>query len=286
MRFKSALEFFKVIFRYKSSMVGFFILLFFILLATVGPLVVPLDMTVNFERRFMFPSLSHLLGTDFVGRDTFAQVVHGSRDVISLGLVSASMSIAIGLVIGAVSGFAGKAVDAVLTLVTNVFLTIPAFPLMLILAVSLNVRTVWAGGFILACVSWGGVARVIRGKIIALKYSEYVLASRIMGLSMWYIIFKEMLPNTISLLTIQFIGLFQGAIAASMGLMLLGALAYRPTNWGVMLTMALQNTGVAYNNDGLIYFFTPIVCLALLQLGCLFFASGVDKAFDPRLRTE
>jgi peptide/nickel transport system permease protein len=122
--------------------------------------------------------------------------------------------------------------------------------------------------------------------IISQKYAEYVIACRVMGLSMWYIIFREMLPNTVSLLTIQFIGLFQGAIAASMGLMLLGALAFRPSNWGVMLNMALANTGVAYNNAGLLYFFTPIVCLALLQLGCLFFTQGLDKAFDPRLRTE
>ena len=279
-------DFFKVIFRYRNATIGFIILAFFLLLATIGPLIVPLDMTADFSNRFLRPSWAHPLGTDFIGRDTFAQVVHGSRDVISLGVVSASMSMAIGIVIGAVAGFAGKTVDAILNLIINVFLTIPAFPLMLILAVTLNVQTVWASGFILASVSWGGVARIVRGTIISQKYSEYVLACRVMGLNMWYIIFKEMLPNTISLLTIQFIALFQGAIAASMGLMLLGALAFRPSNWGVMLNMALANTGVAHNNAGLLYFFTPIVCLALLQLGCLFFTQGIDKAFDPRLRTE
>ena len=107
-----------------------------------------------------------------------------------------------------------------------------------------------------------------------------------MGLKTWYIILKEILPNMISLLAVQFIGLFQGGIASSMGLMMLGVLTYRPTNWGVMLNLALQNTGVAYNPKGLIYFFAPIVCLALLQLGCIFFSSGVDEALNPRLRTE
>lgn len=283
---KSWKDFFKVIFRNRQATVGFFILLFFLLLATVGVILVPLDMTVQFSQRFQLPSFQHILGTDYVGRDIFTQLVHGSKDVIALGIVSASMSLAIGILIGAVAGFIGKWVDTVLNFITNIFLTIPSFPLMLILAVTLNVQNVWTAGFILAVVSWGGVARVVRGQIMSLKYAEYIIACKVMGLKTWYIIFKEILPNMISMLAIQFIGLFQGAIAASMGLMLLGALAYRPTNWGVMLSLALQNTGVVYNPRGLIYFFAPIVCLALLQLGCIYFANGVDEALNPRLRTE
>jgi peptide/nickel transport system permease protein len=192
----------------------------------------------------------------------------------------------LGVIIGALGAFIGGWVDTALNFVTNIFLTIPAFPLMLILAVAFNVQNIWAAGFILAVVSWGGVARVTRGQILSLKHAEYIVACRIMGLKTWYIILKEILPNMVSLLAVQFIGLFQGGIASSMGLMMLGALTYRPTNWGVMLSLALQNTGIAYNPKGLIYFFTPIVCLALLQLGCIFFSSGVDEALNPRLRTE
>lgn len=283
---KSFKDFFKVIFRNRQATIGLFILVFFLLMATVGVELVPLDMSINFQNRFQMPSMEHPLGTDYVGRDILAQTIHGSRDVLTLGVVCAIMSLGMGILIGALGAFIGGWVDTALNFVTNIFLTIPAFPLMLILAVAFNVQNIWAAGFILAVVSWGGVARVVRGQILSLKHAEYIIACRIMGLKTWYIILKEILPNMISMLAVQFIGLFQGGIASSMGLMMLGALTYRPTNWGVMLSLALQNTGIAYNPKGLIYFFTPIVCLALLQLGCIFFSSGLDEALNPRLRTE
>lgn len=283
---KSVRDFFKVIFRNRQATVGLFILVFFVLMATVGAAVTPLDMTVDFANRFRMPSAQHWLGTDYLGRDILAQTIHGSRDVLTLGAVCALMALALGIAVGAAGAFIGGWVDTALNFVTNIFLTIPAFPLMLILAVAFNVQNIWAAGFILAVVSWGGVARVVRGQILSLKHAEYITACRIMGLKTWYIILREILPNMVSLLAVQFIGLFQGGIASSMGLMMLGALTYRPTNWGVMLNLALQNTGIAYNPKGLIYFFTPIVCLALLQLGCIFFSSGLDEALNPRLRTE
>lgn len=283
---KSFKDFFKVIFRNQQATIGFFILVFFILLATVGVAFTPLNMTVDYANRFQMPSFAHPLGTDYVGRDIFDQVIYGSRDVLTLGLVCAIMSVGIGVIIGAIAAFVGGFVDTCLSFLTNIFLTIPAFPLMLILAVAFNVQNIWAAGFILAIVSWGGVARIVRGQILSLKYAEYIIACRVMGLSTPYIIFREILPNIVSLMAVQFIGLFQSGIASSMGLMMLGVLTYRPTNWGVMLSLALQNTGIAYNPKGLVYFITPIVCLALLQLGCIFFSSGLDEALNPRLRTE
>ncbi|HZK33965.1 MAG TPA: ABC transporter permease [Bacillota bacterium] len=279
-------DFFKVIFRNRQASIGFFILLFFVLMGTIGASITPLDMTVNFEKRFQMPTFQHPLGTDYVGRDVFAQVIHGSRDVLTLGLICGIIALGLGIIMGAVAAFVGGYVDTVLSFIINVSLTIPAFPMMLILAVAFNVQNVWAAGFILAVVSWGGVARVIRGQILSLRYADYIIASRIMGLKNYYIIIKEILPNTVSLLAVQFIGLFQSGISSSMGLMMLGVLTYRPTNWGVMLNLALQNTGIAYNPKGLIYFLTPIICLGLLQLGCIFFSSGVDQALNPRLRTE
>lgn len=283
---KTIKEFFKVIFRNRQATIGLIILLFFILMATVGVRITPLDMTVDYVNRFEKPSFQHILGKDYVGRDIWAQVVHGSRDVLTLGFVTGILSLSLGIVMGSIAAFVGGIVDTFLSFVINVSLTIPAFPMMLILAVAFNVQNVWAAGFILAVVSWGGTARIVRSQILSLKQAEYIKACRIMGLGTFYIIFREILPNTVPLLAVQFIGLFQSGIASSMGMMLLGVLTYKPTNWGVMLSLALQNTGIAYNPDGLIYFMTPVICLALLQLGCIFFSSGLDEAFDPRLRTE
>ena len=142
---KSVRDFFKVIFRNRQTTVGLFILVFFILMATVGTAVTPLDMTVDFANRFRMPSAQHWLGTDYLGRDILAQTIHGSRDVLTLGAVCALMALALGIAVGAAGAFIGGWVDTALNFVTNIFLTIPSFPLMLILAVATSIDALAVG---------------------------------------------------------------------------------------------------------------------------------------------
>ena len=105
-----------------------------------------------------------------------------------------------------------------------------------------------------------------------------------MGLSRWYIIFCEMLPNMVSLLAVKFINAMRDAINNSMGLMLLGAMPFSPTHWGIILNTALTQTGGFFNPKGYIYLLSPILCLGLFQLSCYLFTSGLDEAMNPRLR--
>lgn len=279
-------DFCRTIYRNKKAFAGVIILFMFILMATIGPRLVELNMDVNFAGRYQMPSAEHLLGTDYAGRDTFAQVVHGSREVLTVGVFAACFTVVIGFIIGAVSGFLGGKVDTILMFITNIFLTIPSFPVMMVLATIVSIKNPIVFAFILSLWSWAGLARSIRSQILSLKHRDFIVACRIMGMSTRHIVFKEIFPNLVSYIAMNFIMTVQGAIVSSVGLMMLGFAPYSPTNWGMMLNLAIKNTAGVFNPKGYLYLACPIVCLALFQMGCIFFGNGIDEALNPRLRSR
>lgn len=281
---QSIADFFRVICRNKRSFTGLIVLIFFILMATIGPFIFKLDMTVSFDNRYQAPSFEHWLGTDYGGRDTFAQIVHGSKEVLFVSFIAATITLLIGAVLGTISGLAGGKTDQGIMLITNLFLTIPNFPILIILAALFSVSDPFSFALILAAWGWPGLTRAVRSQIISLKERDFIVICRVMGMSNFHIIFKELLPNITSYLSISFIMSMRNAITGSVGIMMLGLAPYSPTNWGQMLSLAIQQTGGIFNPAAYIYVLSPIVCLALFQLGSIFFANGIDEALNPRLR--
>jgi len=277
-------SFFRVICRNKQALIGLILLVLFTIMAIWG-VFVKVDMTVQYEQRYAAPSLQHILGTDYAGRDTFLQLVKGSTDVLTIGMYAGVITLVIGFIIGAIAGFAGGWIDIILTFFTDLFLTIPTFPLMMLLATTFNITNNIAFAVVLSVFSWSGLARSIRAQILSLKEREFIVVCRAMGLNIPYIIFKEIMPNITSYLAINFIMIVQGAIVASVGLMLLGLSPYSPTNWGMMLNLAIKNTGGIFNPKGYYYLLSPMLCIALFQMACIFFSSGLDEALNPRLRS-
>lgn len=280
---KGVKEFFRVIYKNKRAFVGLILLLMFIIMAIVGNYI-KLDMTVSFSGRYQKPSLKHILGTDYAGRDTFLQLVKGSTDVLSIGIYAAIITMTIGFIIGAVSGLLGGWVDTVLMFITNLFLTVPSFPLTMMMAATFNIKSNFTFAIVLSVFSWAGLARAVRAQILSLKQREFIVVCKSMGLSTSYIVFKEILPNITSYLAMNFISIIQGAMVSSVGLMLLGLSPYSPTNWGMMLNLAIKNTGGIFNPKGYYYLMSPMLCIVLFQMACIFFSSGLDEALNPRLR--
>jgi len=276
---------FLILYRNKRAFAGFLILLMFLLMATVGPYIVPLDMTARYAERYLPPSLEHPLGTDFVGRDTFALIVHGSRDVLFIAFLAALFTVSIALAVGMVAGLQGGIVDAVLMLLTNTVLTIPKFPVMLVFATVFRVKDPVSLALILSVWAWGGLARAVRSQILSLKEREFVEAARVMGLGLYHIIVRELLPNIMPYVAINFLYIMKDAITASVGLMFLGIIPFSATNWGMMLNLATQQAGAIYIPQGLYYALAPMVAIILFQLGALFFAHGLDEVLNPRLRS-
>jgi peptide/nickel transport system permease protein len=278
-------EFFRIICRNRRSLIGLVILVFFALMASVGTMIFQLDMTVNYEERYQTPSWEHWLGTDFAGRDTFVQLVYGSKEVLLVGFLAAFFTMFVGALLGTLSGLIGGVLDTALMLITNLFLTIPSFPILIILAALFSIKDPVSFALVLSAWSWPALTRAVRAQIISLKEREFIVICKVMGMSKFHMIFKELLPNITSFLSINFIMTMRGAITGSVGIMMLGLAPYSPTNWGQMLNLAVSQTGGIFNPLGFIYLLSPIVCLGLFQLGSIFFANGIDEALNPRLRS-
>ena len=279
-RFKS---FFITIKRNKQALFGLVILAFFFLMATVGPMLIAESSKTNYAIRLQGPSFRHWLGTDYAGRDTLSQFVHGSRNVLLVAFIAAVITILIGFIIGTIAGVAGGFVDEILMGITGIMLTVPSFPIMMVLSMVIEITNPLLFGLLLSLWSWAGLARSIRAQILSLKHREFVEASRVLGMGLFHIIFKEMLPNMVSYIMISFISIMKGAITASVGLMVLGLVPFSASHWGMMINLATTTTGAMYGSSALIYFLTPVCGIMLFQMGCLFFANGLDDAFNPKL---
>ncbi|MBD7911287.1 MULTISPECIES: ABC transporter permease [Clostridium] len=277
-------EFFQVIWKNKMSRVGFIILVFFLALSIIGPMVVK-NPTSNYLDRLQGPCAIHLLGTDYAGRDILSQFVVGSRSVLLVAFYAALFSIIIACGMGITSGLIGGKTDEILMMITNIVLTMPSFPVTMVLSMIIDVNNNILFGLVLSLWSWAGLAKAIRSQVLVLRNKDFIESSRIMGISNFNIIVKDIIPNITSFIAINFIAIMKGAIITSVGLMVLGLVPFEGNHWGMMIQMAMSQSAVAYGGVGpIVYFLTPIVGIVLFQVGCYLFANGLDEAMNPRLR--
>ncbi len=277
-------DFFKIIWRNKMSRVGLIIVTLFILIAIFGPLLVA-DPVSNFGVRLRAPSAQHWLGTDYAGRDIFSMFIKGTRTVLMVALYAGIFAVVIACAVGITSGLLGGKVDTVLMMITDIVLTMPQFPVIMVLSMVINVSNNILFGLVLGIWSWAALAKAIRTQVLTLKDKDFIEASRIMGISNLDIITKDVLPNIVSFVAINFISIMRGAIVSSVNLMVLGLVPINGTHWGMMLQMAIAQTSLLYGGlQPIVNFMTPIMGILLFQLGCYLFAMGLDEAMNPRLR--
>lgn len=281
---ESLKDFFKVIWRNKMSRVGLIIVTIFILIAIFGPMLVE-DPKSDFGVRLLAPSAEHLLGTDYAGRDIFGMFIKGTRSVLMVALYAGIFSVFIACAVGITSGLLGGKVDLVLMMITDIVLTMPQFPVLMVLSMVINVSNNILFGFVLGIWSWASLAKAIRTQVLTLKDKDFIEASRILGIRNFDIITKDLLPNIVSFVAINFIAIMRGAIVSSVNLMVLGLVPINGTHWGMMLQMAIAQTSLLYGGiQPIVNFMTPIMGILLFQLGCYLFAMGLDEAMNPRLR--
>jgi peptide/nickel transport system permease protein len=185
-----------------------------------------------------------------------------------------------------ISGFARGKVDIVLMRITDIFLTIPSLPLIIVLTAYVQSSGVFAAVAILSVTFWAGLARAIRAQMLTLTERDFVEAARVLGLSRRHIIFREMLPNLVPFIAIGFIGFFTNAIFAAVGLSLLGLLPLDSSNWGQMLNIAINGVGALYSTDTVAYLVAPIICIVLIQLAAVLCTRWLEDIFNPRIRAR
>lgn len=266
----------------KKTIVGSCILLFFILLGIFGPLIWPYDQSTNMANKYLTSSWEHPFGTDWLGRDVFRQVIAGTSSVLQIAFLTALFTIIIGTVLGILSGYIGGFLDKVIMGITNIFLSVPSFPIYLLLAALLTLDNPFALSLIISIFSWAGLCRSIRVQVMSIKERDYIQICKVMHMSKAHIIFRELLPNVFSYIAVNFVLAMRNAIMASVGIMLVGLAAYDPTNWGAIINAARMKGLMNYKNVLILLY--PLVFIVIFQIGTLILSNGLDETLNPRLK--
>lgn len=267
-----------------SIKLGLWVLGLFLLTGLLGPALIELERTPDYEARFAPLSWTHPLGTDYAGRDVLAQLVHGAGDIFLIAFSAGAFAVLLAFLVGVGGALAKGVTDRLLLGMTDIFLTVPSFPLMAILSALFQVGDPITFGFLLALWSWPGLARSLRGQVLSLQHREFIEVCRLMCMGPWHILWREIFPNLIPYLTLNFILISRNAITASVGIMMLGLVPLKVENWGMMLNLAAFQSGAIFLPQGLTYLLAPLVAIVLFQYSLILVAGGVEELFDPRLR--
>ncbi|MFC4619199.1 ABC transporter permease [Camelliibacillus cellulosilyticus] len=272
--------------RKPARLVGFLIILMFTLMAIAGPWFYPKELPIDPNAIYAPISWKFPLGTDFEGTSNLALIITGARYVLFAAAMGALFTVIIGTIMGLVAGYYAGWSDSIIMRITDFFLTVPSFPLLVVLSTVWNFSQPIAMGFVLGITSWGGLARAVRSQTLSLRERGFIEASRGLGLSPFYILFREILPNIGSYIGMNLLTAVTGCIYAEVGLFFLGVVPFHVNNWGVMLNLAVFSAGAMSSAAALPYLLSPLVALLLLTLGIVLFLDAVDEMFNPRLKEE
>jgi peptide/nickel transport system permease protein len=275
---------FKILGRNKMGLFGFFLTILIILISFVGPLLWPPEVSANVAEINKGSSPQHWLGTDFQGQDNLRKIINGGRDIVTIAFLTGVLSMLIAVVVGSFSAFVGGRLDSILMEFVNVWLTIPRFPLLVVLATVLTLKDVVMLSVLMAILDWPALARQVRSQVLSLKNREYIEAATMLDLGTPRIIFRELLPNMMSFIAISTIFEMTHAVYLQTGLVFLGIVPYSSANWGVMISAA-ERRGVLFNPQAAWSILAPIAAIVLFQLGLVSFARSLDEVFNPRLRS-
>ena len=271
--------------RNRKSRTGMVMVVSMVVVALIAPLISvahPNDFNLLAARQA--PSWHHLFGTTDQGSDIFSQVVLGARRSLLLGFAAAVLATGLAATLGVTAAYSGGIVDEVINFFINVFIVIPAIPLLVVISGFMKNRGMWTMVIVLAAVLWSFEARILRGQALSLKNRDFVLAAKATGESTRRIVFAELMPNMISRIAAGFVLVFYIALLTDSGLEFLGFGDMSKTSWGVTLYWAQTNSTVLQGEWW--PFFFPGAALAFTVLGLVFLLAGIDEVSNPRLRRE
>lgn len=263
----------------RMAMIGAAIVLVMFVMAMAAPLLGGDPGAIDIVQRLQPPGWQHPLGTDDLGRDVFTRILYGARISLLVGFVAVGIATAIGIVLGALAGYYGRWVDALLMRFVDVMLCFPTFFLILAVIAFLD-PSIWNIMIIIGLTGWMGVARLVRAEFLSLRERDFVLAVRAIGASDARIIFRHVLPNALSPVLVSATLGVAGAILTESALSFLGIGVQPPTpSWGNMLIAGKQTLGTAW---WLSVF--PGLAILVTVLGYNLLGEGIRDALDPRIR--
>ncbi|MDO8842073.1 ABC transporter permease [Methanocalculus sp.] len=252
-----------------------FLMIVFIILAAVPGLLAPYGLK---ERSLPYqdPSLEHLLGTNDIGQDILSELIYSTRISLLVGFAAGTLATVIGLIVGLVAGYYKGGVSEVLMGMTDVVLTIPKLPLIIIVAAFLR-PSIWILILILGLLGWESIARVVRSKVLQIRESGFVMGAQCMGFSHPWIMASEIVPNIMHVVAPKYMLATAAAMLSEASLSFLGLGDPNNVSWGMMISFAFSRGG--FIRDMWWWFLPPGICITLciLAIAAIAFSLGEDS---------
>ncbi len=265
----------------RLAVVGFGILIFFVLFCFVGPLIYHTNqLDTNLALANQPPSAAHLLGTDGSGFDELGRIMKGGQASLEIGFFAAFVAIVIGTLFGAIAGLIGGLTDSSMMRIVDVFLSVPFLFVVLILAVKFG-ASVLSLSLVIGFFAWQVPARLVRGEVLSLRERDFVLAARAAGSTRWRLISRHLIPNALGVVIVNVTFQVADAILAVSYVGFLGfGLHFPNVDWGDQLS-----DGSTDLHDGYWWLIFPVgACIVLTVMALNFIGDALRDAMDVRLR--
>jgi peptide/nickel transport system permease protein len=230
------------------------------------------------------PSPNNWFGTDAQGRDIFAMMVVGSGMTLQIGVIAGAIGLGLGIVLGFVSGYYGGILDTIIVSVIDIYMTIPSFLVLILVATTLKNVTlgVTEMGLIVAIVSWPGSARAIRSQVLTMRERPFVMMAKLGGMGSLEIVMKELVPNLLPFLVMSLSQAVYGGVMASLGLEAIGIGARREPTMG--MTLFYVNYYSAFLLGLWWWIIAPVVVIVFTLTSLVLISIGLDEVANPRRR--
>ena len=266
--------------RNRLGLAGAVIVLLLYLIAIFAPLLTPHDPIEHGDiprMRYMPPSIEHPFGTDKFGRDIYTRVLYGSRISLSISFLAVSISVLLGSIVGAAAGYFGGVIDSVLMRIVDSLMAIPRL-FLLLTCVALFSGSLWLIIILLGVTGWMATARLVRGQVLSLRNQDFVRAAEALGARDRRIVFRHLLPNTLTVIIVSATLRIGGVILAEAALSFLGLGVPPPTpSWGQMVFEGREVLLAAWWVSAF-----PGLVIAVTVIGYNLLGDGLRDAFDPR----
>ena len=265
--------------RHKPAVFGLLLLSLVVMAAALAPVLYPVSPFELVGKPFQPPFGDYLFGTDMLGRDLTAGVLHGARTTLLVGFVATVIAVLVGVTIGGLAGYFGGRTDTLLMRLTEIFQTIPFF-LFAILIVAVMTPSIGSVVLAIAAVSWPPMARLVRGEFMALRNREFVQACLLMGMSNRRIILLHILPNTLSAIIVTGSLMVATAILTESGLSFLGLTDANTISWGFIIGSGRSALRTAWWICAI-----PGIAILLTVMAINLVGDGLNDALNPRLKS-
>lgn len=270
----------KLFMQRKSAVTGFLLLLIIVPCIVFAPHIAPYKAGERVGAGFEAPGTDHILGTNDIGVDVFSELFYAGRVSLIVGFIASIFIVVTGSSIGIAAGYSGGRIDEILMRFTDIFLILPRFPLMIVMAAYLG-PGMWTIIFAYSVVGWPSIARQVRSQVLAIRKVSFIEASRAMGAGSFYIMRTHILPNISGIIVANGIMEIMFAILTEAGLSFLGLGDPTHQSWGVMLYFA-QIQG-AFLRGAWWWIFPPGICIALISCSINFIGTAMNDLFSLKL---